>query len=373
MELCVCLCVIAAAVYIYTAVRTFKRVRRSGYWAVTLGVLGCCVCFGAAPGYCGAALLCCSLCLNWLSLSGGGQLLPAQGRAVLITGCDSGFGHALAKRLSDMGATVFAGVLSVDGPGAQQLRERGSHNLQVLQLDVTDAAQIQRAHRHVQAQVGEAGLWGLVNNAGILHCPADAEINPIAVFKRCMDVNFLAAVQMCQVFLPLLRRSRGRIVNVTSMAGALPMVSLAAYGASKAALRLCSSVMRLELDPWGVRVATIQPSGFRTNLFGSEAMEIFREEILSGISSEAREDYGDSYISALSSSMIGVGSACTPDLRPVLDDMCDALLSLQPRAVYTPGSLAWLLPFIHRHAPTLLTDAIIMRFKFADSKPAALQ
>lgn len=64
-----------------------------------------------------------------------------------------------------------------------------------------------------------AGLWGLVNNAGVLQCPMDAEIQPIATYRLCMDVNFLAAVKMCQVFLPLLRRSGGRIVNVSSMAG----------------------------------------------------------------------------------------------------------------------------------------------------------
>lgn len=67
--------------------------------------------------------------------------------------------------------------------------------------------------------VVSAGLWGLVNNAGVLGSPADAELQPIAVYRRCMDVNFLSAVKMSQVFLPLLRRSRGRIVNVSSLAG----------------------------------------------------------------------------------------------------------------------------------------------------------
>lgn len=64
-----------------------------------------------------------------------------------------------------------------------------------------------------------AGLWALVNNAGVLYCPVDAELLPLTTYRRCMEVNFLAAVKMCQVFLPLLRRSRGRIVNVSSMAG----------------------------------------------------------------------------------------------------------------------------------------------------------
>lgn len=64
-----------------------------------------------------------------------------------------------------------------------------------------------------------AGLWGLVNNAGILQCLSDAEFQPITAYRRYMDVNFLGAVKMSQVFLPLLRRARGRLVNMSSMAG----------------------------------------------------------------------------------------------------------------------------------------------------------
>lgn len=64
-----------------------------------------------------------------------------------------------------------------------------------------------------------AGLWGLVNNAGVLQCPADSELQPLAACRRSMDVNFLAAFHLCQVFLPLLRKAQGRIVNVSSMAG----------------------------------------------------------------------------------------------------------------------------------------------------------
>lgn len=143
-----------------------------------------------------------------------------------------------------MGVTVFAGVLDANGAGAQRLREESSDKLQILQLDVTDGSQIEAAHRYISTQMADkgatkhhdrrrtpavlslslkvfavAGLWALVNNAGVLQCPMDAEIQPITAYRRCMDVNFLAAVKMCQVFLPLLRRSRGRIVNISSLAG----------------------------------------------------------------------------------------------------------------------------------------------------------
>lgn len=151
-----------------------------------------------------------------------------------------------------MGLTVFAGVLDANGAGAQRLREHQQPQpelLQVLQMDVTNSAQVEAAQRHISRQVAHTGepspspthlptnppspfltppspirlpmegLWALVNNAGVLLCPMDAEIQPLADYGHCMDVNFLAAVRTSQAFLPLLRRSRGRVVNVSSLAG----------------------------------------------------------------------------------------------------------------------------------------------------------
>lgn len=294
---------------------------------------------------------------------------------MLITGCDSGFGLALAQQLSDTELTVFAGVLDVNGPGAQQLRERRSENLQVLQLDVTDISQIETAHRYICTQVADTGLWALVNNAGVLYCPVDAELLPLTTYRRCMEVNFLAAVKMCQVFLPLLRRSRGRIVNVSSMAGEVPMPMFAAYGASKAALSVFSKVMRMELSAWGVKVALIQPAGFRTSIFGnSDDVARYRDEILNAASSEAREDYGKAYISSLPSSLSQMSQQSAEDLSPVLDAMRHALLSVHPRPVYTPGQMGWLLPFLHRCCPASVFDAIITSIvKHTNCEPAGLR
>ncbi|XP_040894366.1 estradiol 17-beta-dehydrogenase 2 [Toxotes jaculatrix] len=375
MDIC-CFSVGAAALYLLTVLWKLKDGREAGHrpgalvWALVAALLY----FTGSPGFCGVVLLSCSLGLICETLRRS-ELLPVQSRAVLITGCDSGFGHALATRLSEMGVKVFAGVLDVSGAGARRLRERGSENLQVLQLDVTDSSHIETARQYVRAQVGHTGLWGLVNNAGVLHCPADAELLPVSACRRCMEVNFLAAVNMCQVFLPLLRRSRGRIVNVSSLAGDVPMPLFAAYGASKAALSVFSKVLRLELALWGVGVALIQPAGFRTNIFGnSDDIGRYRDEILAAISSEAREDYGEAYISSVSSCLSKMSQQSAEDLSPVVDDMCHALLSVRPRPVYTPGQMGWLLPFLHRHCPTTLFDLIITSFpKFTDCNPAGLR
>ncbi|KAM6973089.1 17-beta-hydroxysteroid dehydrogenase type 2 [Aplochiton taeniatus] len=300
-------------------------------------------------------------------------------RAVLITGCDTGFGNALAKLLKNMGVRVFAGVLDENSPGAEELRtcesHEGSGTLHVLKLDVTDRDQIRRAYHHISIQLGEHGLWGLVNNAGILGSVADAEIQPLTVYRHCLNVNFLAAVEVSQVFLPLIHRSQGRIVNVCSMAGEVAMPGFAAYGASKAALYMFSRVMRLELTKWGIKVAIIQPAGFKTNIFGSsDDWKRHQEEITTNLSPDAREAYGETYIFSLQSCFSKMAEQSSGDLHPVLDDMCHALMSVTPRTLYTPGQGGWLIPFLCRLFPTGIGDFFVARlFQFSDCYPAGLK
>ncbi|XP_051808096.1 estradiol 17-beta-dehydrogenase 2 [Acanthochromis polyacanthus] len=347
---------LAVLLYVWTLVWRRRRVLELLYSFI----LGSCCC---------SVLLVCSVARKH------GMVEGLNSRAVVVTGCDSGFGQALVERLSLTGLKVFAGVLDLNGPGAQRLRDLQRENLQLLKLDITDAAQVEAALQHVSTQVSNTGLWALVNNAGVLQCPVDVELQPPAAFRRCMDINFLSAVSMCQHFLPLLRRARGRIINMSSLAAEVPMPLFGAYGASKAALKVFSEVMRQELAPWGVMVSVIQPAGFRTNIFGDQdSRSCHITELLSSVSAKAREDYGDAYISSLPSGLSIMSRQAAADVSPVVDDMCDALLSANPRALYTPGRMGWLLPFLYRTCPTAMFDGIIRCLpKYTNQQPAGLR
>ncbi|XP_072241449.1 17-beta-hydroxysteroid dehydrogenase type 2 [Leuresthes tenuis] len=364
----------AAAAAICAVAASWKLSEICGYRCDTCSVALGGACLHARLVLCGAVLFCCCFA-GFCVAARRRKLLPVQDRAVLVTGCDSGFGQALAVRLSAAGLKVFAAVLDVDGAGAQRLRARALENLQVLQLDVTDSSQAQTAFGYICSQVADTGLWALVNNAGVLHCPVVAELQPLAAFRRCMDTNFLSAVHMCQLFLPLLRRSRGRIVNVSSMAGEVPMPMLGAYGASKAALSILSRVMRLELSAWGVKVALIQPAGFRTNIFGDgDDVARYKDELLAAVSPEARADYGEAYISSAPHCLSIMSQQSAVDLSPVVEDMFHAVLAVCPRPLYTPGKMGWLLPFLHRCCPTSWFDAIIAGLpQYSQCQPAGLR
>ncbi|NXO04342.1 DHB2 dehydrogenase, partial [Rhinopomastus cyanomelas] len=275
----------------------------------------------------------------------------------LLSGCDTGIGHALAKYLDSLGFVVFAGVLHEDGAGAEELRRTCSQRLSVLQLDITKSSQVKEAYLKVLGKVQDAGLWGVVNNAGVLCFMADGELLPMSMYRKCMEVNFFGAVDLSKTFLPLLRKSKGRLVNISSMAGGIPLPKLAAYGASKAALSMFSGVMRQELSKWGVKVAAIHPSGFRTGIAGTPDMwDKQIKELMEELPAETRQEYGEDYFLGLMSYFQQFSAYCNPDLSPVLDAVLHALLAKRPHGLYTPGKGAYVFLCIFCYFPLWFYD-----------------
>lgn len=300
--------------------------------------------------------------------------LPVDRKAVLITGTDSGIGHELAKYLDRLGFVVFAGVLNDKGPGAEQLRKTCSKRLSVLQLDITNSEQIKEAYFEVTKKLQNAALWGVINNAGILGFAAEGELLLMDTYKHCMDVNFFGAVQVSKTFLPLLRKSKGRLINISSMAGGIPMPRFAAYGASKAALSMFSGVLRQELAKWGVKVAVIHPSGFKTAIHGNP--ELWNKEeknLLENLMPDVKEDYGEDYIRTLKTFLSCIPLFSGSDLSPVLYDVSHALLAKYPFGLYTPGKDAYKSLLIFCYAPVWFYDLYMSTLLKSPCIPVALR
>lgn len=299
--------------------------------------------------------------MRWARLS---SRCPGRGRSA--AGGDTGFGHALCKYLDELGFTVFAGVLDARGPGAEDLRRTCSTRLCVLQLDITSPEQIKDAHGKVVAKVQEKGLWAVINNAGIIGFPADGELIPMTEYKRCMAVNFFGAVEVTKAFLPLLRKSKGRLVNISSMAGGVPMERLAAYASSKAALTMFSAVLRQELSMWGVKVSIVQPGGFKTNISGtSDTWDKLEKNILEHVTPDVEEAYGQEYIRKLRNYLHYINVRSSADISPVLLDVQHAVSAKSPLAFYTPGRGSFLFLCFASLSPTSLLDYCIKKM----SKP----
>jgi NAD(P)-dependent dehydrogenase (short-subunit alcohol dehydrogenase family) len=177
-------------------------------------------------------------------------------RSILITGTSTGIGKACALYLDSIGFKVFAGVRrEADG---NALRKNASDRLTPVLIDITDSESIDSALKFVSGEVGEAGLAGLVNNAGI-NAGGLLEFLPIAEIRNLLEVNLIGHIAVTQAFLPLIRKGHGRIVNMGSGAGIMPLPYLAPYSASKAALKAITDSLRLELKPWRIPVSIIEP------------------------------------------------------------------------------------------------------------------
>ena len=185
-------------------------------------------------------------------------------RNVVITGASTGIGAACARYLDQQDCRVFASVRTQ--PDADRIIALGRPRLTPLLLDVTDATSITVAARTVEAALTGAGLDGLVNNAGV-SVDVPLECVDIGTLRRQLEVNAIAPVAVTQAFLPLLRRARGRVVNVSSVNGRVATPYSGPYCMSKFALEAVTDCLRQELAGWGMHVAAVEPGAIDTAMW----------------------------------------------------------------------------------------------------------
>ncbi|KAJ8248992.1 hypothetical protein GJAV_G00230000 [Gymnothorax javanicus] len=307
------------------------------------------------------AILCGACCLL-SGRAGPAQTLPAEGKAIFITGCDSGFGKATAKHLDGLGFEVFATVLDLGSPGALELQRTCSSRISLLQMDITQPQDIQQALLTLKAKLGLRGLWGLVNNAGVCVNIGDAELSLISNYRGCMEVNFFGTLNVIKAFLPLLRQAQGRLVTISSPSGEQPFPCLAAYGASKAALGMLVNTLRHEMEPWGVKVSTIFPSAFKTGQSSnSEYWEKQYKYLIQNLSPDLLEDYGEDYLLETKELFQCHAKTAPEDLSPVVNTITEALVSVSPKVRYYSGPGVGLMYFIYSYFPLAVSDKFLQR------------
>ncbi|XP_053566170.1 D-beta-hydroxybutyrate dehydrogenase, mitochondrial [Bombina bombina] len=290
--------------------------------------------------------------------------LPVQEKEVLITGCDSGFGLALAKHLHKLGFTVFAGCLlkNKNGDGAQELENLQSDRMRVLQLNVCSEEEVSEAVLFVRKHLKnpEKGLWGLVNNAGISSF-GEVEFTSIDKYKEVTDVNLWGTIRITKAFLPFIRRAQGRVVCMVSMFGRMSSPSRSCYCVSKYGVEAFTDCLRQEMYHWGVKVIAIEPGNFiaATGIFTKESVERRGIEMWEEASDLLRNDYGKLHFSQEVAKMKSFVSSGGKDKTIVLQAITDALISRFPYARYNPtDTYCWIKLQVMSHLPTAIADRI---------------
>ncbi|OXB63987.1 hypothetical protein ASZ78_014751, partial [Callipepla squamata] len=257
-------------------------------------------------------------------------------------------------------ASFFSAEQDKDGDGARKLKDMKSDRMKVLQMNVCSDQEVAQAVDYVKMALkdSEEGLWGLVNNAGVSTF-GEVEFTSLDSYKEVTEINLWGTVRVTKAFLPLIRRAKGRVVNITSMLGRMVSPSRSSYCISKYGVAAFSDCLRQEMYRWGVKVILIEPSNFvaATGILTEDSIDKQAEVLWSGASSTVQEDYGREYFTrhvALMKSFVNSG---LKDMSLVLNDITTALISAHPNNRYNPMETSWWMRLqVMTHLPTAIAD-----------------
>ncbi|MGH9544794.1 MAG: SDR family NAD(P)-dependent oxidoreductase [Terriglobales bacterium] len=275
-------------------------------------------------------------------------------KTVVITGSSSGIGRSSVSRMVQSGWRVFATVRKTqDG---DQLRSDFGTSVTPLILDITSQPSVTAAAEQVASLLQDSGLDGLVNVAGV------GKVRPVEYMtqdylQEIFDINVFGQIAVTRAFLPLLRTARGRIVNISSVGAhiAIPFGSL--INATKSAFGILSDTLRLELHPFGIHVAVVEPGAIKTPAVEKTLGDV--EAVIRSLPPEGVAQYGDMLRVFTRRAYEREMNGSSPDV--VAQDIQHALTSKRPRTRYRVGKHATLLATLAAFLPDRLLDTIRFR------------
>ncbi|XP_054159953.1 D-beta-hydroxybutyrate dehydrogenase, mitochondrial-like [Oppia nitens] len=289
-------------------------------------------------------------------------MIKSTGKAVIITGCDSGFGNGLAYELNCLGFYTIACCFNPDADGVKQLLNRCvfRDKLSIIQLDITDEIQIDETYEKILRLLNnnELQLWSVVNNAGVFSIGFAEWGQGVDSYRKALDVNVLGTLRMTKKYLPLLRQSKGRVINVLSVASRLAVEGYGPYCVSKYGLLGFTDSLRREMLRFGVHVVSIEPSCYRTPLSHIETVESMIDSVWSQTPSHIRQAYGDQVFEKFKSSYaFQVRRARDP--IEVINTMVEAISVAHPKPRYRcSGQLAAFIMSLAELLPIQVFDSL---------------
>lgn len=257
----------------------------------------------------------------------------------LVTGASSGIGRVTANKLIAAGYRVYG--------TSRRGSQAGDQGFPLLTLDVTEDDSVTAVVRELLQREGRIDL--LVNNAGFGIAPAAAEESSIDQAKHIFDTNFLGMVRMVVAVLPQMRRQgKGRIINIGSVIGIVPLPYVALYAASKHAVEGYSESLDHELRTYGIRVSVIEPAYTRTDFENNSQLPDLPREEFAPIRSRLTD-------------IVSQAMAKADEPEIVAEVIVQAAQSTRPRLRYTAGKLATRLALLRRFAPASVLDKAVRK------------
>jgi short-subunit dehydrogenase len=275
-------------------------------------------------------------------------------KQVLITGASTGIGFDLTRTLCAKGYKVWAGVRKPES--LDRLVEEYSNRLTVLKLDVTNPHDIERAFKTVSLEMNPDRELILVNNAGIAS-GGPIEGLKLEEWRKVFDVNLFGMVEMTQVFLPLIRQTRGRVINMGSISGRVAAPFLGPYTASKFAVKAFSDSLRREVSSLRVHVSLIEAGPIRTEIW-TKSIDA-ADDVMRKMSGDLREIYGP-MVAALREGVMETSKEAVP-VKTVTMAILHAIDSHMPRVNYLVGKHIKLQAGLMKFMSTRMIDRVIKK------------
>jgi len=273
---------------------------------------------------------------------------PEIQEIAIITGASTGIGAATARELARRGFHVLAGVRrdrdadAIRGPGIEPLI-----------IDITKPDHIRALAARVHGDPQGRAVRALVNNAAMA-VNAPVEAFAIDAWRRLFEVNFFGHVAVTQALLPALIRSKGRVVNISSVGGRIAMATYGPYAGTKFALEAVSDSLRREIAPFGVQVVVVEPGAVRTEMAGRAIAAA--HELASTMTPEQSQRYGG-LVQAVAAQTASFTEAGLP-AEAAASVIAKAVTARKPRTRYTIGRDAALLTLLARILPDRMLDRV---------------
>lgn len=297
------------------------------------------------------------------------KIADITNKYVFITGCDTGFGNLAARTFDKKGFRVIAACLTESGSTA--LKAETSERLHTVLLDVTDPENVKRTAQWVMRHVGENGLWGLINNAGVLGVLAPTDWLTVDDYREPIEVNLFGLINVTLTMLPLVKKAQGRIINISSIGGRLAFFG-GGYTTSKYAVEAFNDSLRLDMKAFGVHVSCIEPGLFQTPMSDPVKTAEKKLAVWKQLSPDIKQQYGEAYLERSLSKLKCTKSFVNPDLSLVVECMDHALTSLFPKTRYVAGKDAKTFWIPLSHMPAVLQDFLLLKQKVELANPKAV-
>jgi NAD(P)-dependent dehydrogenase (short-subunit alcohol dehydrogenase family) len=265
-----------------------------------------------------------------------------------VTGASTGIGEATVRHLRGLGFDLIAGVRKDED--AERL---GAPGIDTVKLDVTDSGSIEA----LRSRFAEAPLFGVVNNAGVA-VAGPLEFIPIDDLRRQLDVNLVGQMAVTQAVLPALRRTRGRIVNVSSIGGRLALPMVGPYAASKFGLEGLSDSLRREVARFGIEVVLIEPGGVKTPIWSKSTAAA--DQMAQDMPPEAEQLYGE-LMEKIRTESARISEKTGIEPGEVAEAIGTALTAGKPKTRYLVGKDAKSRWAIAKRVPDRMMDRLIAR------------